>query len=615
MLVLKKKKVAYTDGGEGFLQWARDKVKRFDRACNGWVPFEPTRMQEQTFRECLKMENGLFKYQTIVFCRPRGEFKSYDVCLIVLWRFCNFPREKIILGANSKEQVNYVHFQVIKDTILNSPEILEMVGEENVLEKSIYIREQRTGKQKVINAKDIISSIIPVGATNGIFSNLTICTFSELWKMKDEKFFTELSSSARSTPNALTLIDSTVAPKGHILRRMFDTYVEKKDDLLFFQHYEDTYYNPYTTDAQLNSFRQRFLPSEFNKFFRNRWEDAGSGTFNEKHIAAMAILGAEDTFQKPQEVMALVNEKYKEFIDMTTSERAKMGITSFDVPHKLSINKVYHMQGGMPELLELQRVTGIKEWILTMGLDRAQPGSQEANRTFVSTILKGKIPNEPDEKRAWMYFMLRLLWVESSDIREILGEIEYVCENLGIPDNIALESYMAADVKVILDEREIPNELVHPNYNHQLEAFTMMYQILENGYFKCPMVPYYRNRGTDQLVRGQAPDGVPDMYQEELLIFEHDFDARAFGSPYKLKRKVKKSAENEESGSSYVDRVLDDSVFGGSWGVWASRFIWVGSERFGIVDESFGQLFRMDTLTNTFGLVSLNQNEDGIWAR
>jgi len=616
-LVLKKKKAAYSDGGEGFLRWATENVLRFDRAYRAWVPFEPTHMQEETFKECLKMENGLFHYTTIVFCRPRGEFKSYDVCLIALWKFLNFPREKIILGANSKQQVDFVHFGVIKDTILNSPKLLETVGEENVLEKGVFIREQRSGKSKVINSKDIISSIVPVSASNGIFSNLTCCTFSELWKMKDEKFFTELSSSARSTPNALTLIDSTVAPKGHILRRMFDTYTEKKDPLLFFQHYEDTYFNPYTTEAQLNSFKTRFLPSDFNKFFRNRWEDAGTGTFTEKQIVAMSILGFDDQFQKPEEIMASVNEQFKVYSDITTSERARLGVARFSVPHKLSINSVYSLQGGVEELNKLQRITGIKEWILTMGLDRAQPGSVEANRTFVSTILKGKIPNEPDEKKAWMYFLFRLLWVPSSDIREILGEIEFVCEHLGVPDNVALESYLAADVKVILDEKEIPNELVHPNYNHQLEAFTMAYQVFEGGYFKTPIVPYYRNYGTDDLINHIPPDGVNDVFREEVLIFEHDFEARAFGSPYKLKRKLKKSNfENDEATSSYVDRVLDDTVFGVSWGVWAGRFLWQGSERFGISDESFGQLYRLDLLTNNFGLVRGNQpqQEVNMWA-
>lgn len=605
MPILKpRKQIGYRDGGEGFLRWAIDNVKRFDRAYNAWIPFEPTSMQEETFKECLQMgDDGLFKYQTIVFCRPRGEFKSYDVCLIVMWRFFNFPRERVILGANSRNQVNFVHYGVIKDTILNSPNLLDMVGEDNVLDAGVYIREQRSGKQKVINAKDVISSIVPVSATNGIYSNLTCCTFSELWRMKDEKFFTELSSSARSTPNAMTLVDSTVAPKGHILRRMFDTYVEKKDPLLFFQHYEDVYYNPYTTEAQLNSFKHRFLPSEYNKFFRNRWEDAGSGTFTEKQISALSILGIEDEFQKPREIMPVVNELYRGYADMTTSERANKGITRFTVPHKSSIDSVYSLQGTMDDLMKLQKITKIKEWILTMGLDRAQPGSQEANRTFVSTILKGKIPNEPDEKQAWMYFFFRLLWVESSDIREILGEIEFVCDNLGIPDNMALESYMAADVKVILDEREIPNELVHPNYNHQLEAFTMLYQVMEGGFFKCPIIPYYRSMGTDQLVHGYPPDFVQDVFREEALIFEHDFENRAFGSPYKLKKKLKKATENEESGSSYLDRVLDDTIFAGAWGIWAGRLLWQGSERFGLQDNNFGQLYRLNPVTEQYGLV------------
>lgn len=610
----KTKKIQYVDGGKGFLKWATENVKRFDRAYRSWVPFEPTHMQEQTFLECLQMDNGLFKYQTIVFCRPRGEFKSYDVCLIVLWRFCNFPREKIILGANSKAQANFVHFQVIKETILNSPNILDMIGEDNVLDNSIYIREERAGKHKIVNSKDVISSITHVSAENGIFSNLTCCTFSELWRMKDEKFFTELSSSARSTPNAMTLVDSTVAPKGHILRRMFDTYTRKDDPLLFFQHYEDTYFNPYTTQAQLNSFKLRFLPSEYNKFFRNRWEDADSGIFNPKHVLAMSILGFDEVMQKPSEVMEKVNLEYVKYSEMSVSDRADIGITRFSIEHKLSINSVYGLQGTVEDLKRLEKVTGINEWVLTMGLDRAQPGSTNANRTFVSTILKGKIPNEPDEKKAWMYFLFRLLWIPTSDIRDILGEIEYVYENFGPPDNVSLESYLAADVKVILDEKEIPNELVHPNYNHQLEAFTMLYQVLENGNFKAPKVPFYRVKGSDRLMDGICPEDIDDVFREELILFEHDADMRAFGSPYKIRRKTKKSAENEEEGSVYIDMVLDDSVFGVAWGIWSSRFTWQGSNRLGFFDEGFGELYRMNSLTNSFQRVKPNKTEVQMWA-
>lgn len=205
-------------------------------------------------------------------------------------------------------------------------------------------------------------------------------------------------------------------------------------------------------------------------------------------------------------------------------------------------------------------------------MDRAQPGSKLANRTFLSTIAKGRIPWETDKRLEWMYFLLRLVWVESSEMKDIQNEINTVQENFGIIDNICLESYLASDIESWLKDEQLDVEMVFPNYKNQYVAFTALWQLMENGLFKAPPLPYFRIRGTSDItVIGEEPD----LFREELEVFDHDPDERIFGSPYKKK---KKEADIDTWG---LEKIYDDSVYSVAWGIYASRDIWSGSLRTG----------------------------------
>jgi len=294
----------YRQGGDGFLLFLSENLKVFDRKRRGWVNFSPWPKQVEICKEALEMDStGTFKYKFIVFCWPRGEAKSFLACMIAIWRLCCFPREKIILGANSRDQVNFVHFDVIKEHILNSPELVEFIGEDNVLQRGVVLRRDKHGKQKDIFAKDVISIIAPISTAQGIMSNITACTFSEAHKMKDETFFTELAGSTRFIHNSMVLIDSVVAPQGHFMERMYKNCKRGEDDLTYFSHYSDVHYNPDMTDKELESFKRKLLPSEFNRHFRNRWEDAGFGLFSKYQILGM------EQFGDPFDVMNMMRDK------------------------------------------------------------------------------------------------------------------------------------------------------------------------------------------------------------------------------------------------------------------------------------------------------------------
>ncbi len=107
------------------------------------------------------------------------------------------------------------------DIILNSPKLLkDLGGKTNIKEKEIRLRDAEG------NVKSIIK---PISSFTGIVSNITGYTFSEIFAMKNPRFFTQLDGSIRNIPNALGCIDSTVSDKNHVLYKIYtNALVEKK---------------------------------------------------------------------------------------------------------------------------------------------------------------------------------------------------------------------------------------------------------------------------------------------------------------------------------------------------------------------------------------------------
>jgi len=237
----------------------------------------------------------------------------------------------------------------------------------------------------------------------------------------------------------------------------------------------------------------------------------------------------------------------------------------------LDINDIYKLQGTWADFEKLIMVTGIHEWIITMGMDRAQPGSKQANRTFLSTIAKGKFTGIAEDKKfQWMHFVLRLVWVRSSEIKEIQHEINTVIEEFGLPDNITLERYLSSDIYSWCVDEGLTVEEIYPSYQNQYVAFTHMWQLMENGLFKCPIVPYCRIPGGSE-VTGYIPDKT-DLFREELANFDHNPDENLFGSPYKWKRKGGEVAQ-------VAEKILDDSVYSVGWGIFSGRELFMGTPR------------------------------------
>lgn len=281
--IYQKDKV-YPKDGEGLIAWAKDNVLREDKRKNKWVKFIPLAYpQIEFFHKALELRpDGTYKNKIIVACRPRGDFKSFDIIVLFLFRLFNLPREKIMLSANSKDQVKFVHFDEATEIVKHSPRLWNVPGLD-VQAKKIRLM---SGK------KDEYSYIEPMPSMSSIRSNITCATFSEIFRMNDEKHWTELYGSIRGVPDAMALVDSTVAPKGHILARLYDSYQKGRNPKLYFQFYCKKHYNPEMTEEELESIKSDMLPNEYAKFFDNTWESAAFSMFTQQHIAEIGYVGA-----------------------------------------------------------------------------------------------------------------------------------------------------------------------------------------------------------------------------------------------------------------------------------------------------------------------------------
>jgi len=190
----------YRNGGEGMVKWCNDKVfVPIYEEGSDIAEFRPLgdlpdtvnpktgksyryiwEEQQKILLEALEMVDNRFIYRLIVFCWMRGEGKSLLAVLVQLWKFFNWPRQQIMLGANSRDQIKFVHYDIMRDIIINSPRLLEEVGFRNIQEKEIRIKDEDGAIRSLIRS---------ISSFSGIVSNITGYTFSEIFDMKNPRFF------------------------------------------------------------------------------------------------------------------------------------------------------------------------------------------------------------------------------------------------------------------------------------------------------------------------------------------------------------------------------------------------------------------------------------------
>jgi hypothetical protein len=584
----KKLLAEYRNGGEGMIKWANDNV---------WIPIYPEgsdsavwhpignlpdtpnpetgrsyrsmwENQQKYLRDALEMENGRFKHRLIIFCWMRGEGKSAIACLVQLWKFMCFPKQQIVLGANSKDQTKFVHYDIIRDTILNSPNLVEWIGRENVQEKQITIRNRKTGA--------IMSAIRSISSFSGIVSNITGYTFSEMFDMKNPKFFTQLDGSTRNVPNALGVIDSTVSTKSHTLYKLYMASLDKSIPELYFSHRQSPaasasdFFHPQMSQKQLDAYSKKFPTAEFDRYFRNTWEAGAVRFFNDTDVQLTHFIGLDGT--SPSDVRPFVDryvnalkrvegieksitehEPTQELVDALTQarkdvaeEQQRLAPLSRYMPLSDSLGGGTHAT-----VAELRTLGDIykTDWSIHVGLDRADPMSQgEYSRTVMWMIAKG-LPMSKVNSNILMETSPEYIYVlcglavfrqhNLEDIKAVLAEWDSDVDGI---DTFCSERWGAWDLQGWCEENGIACELISPTYERQRSAFNEMFVLVRSGRLKVAPTHVSGSRGGD-------------IFEEELSLFVHDADKKWFGSP-----------EKSSNGG-----IQDDTIYSCAWGIYGGR--------------------------------------------
>lgn len=464
--------------------------------------------------------------------------------LIQIWKFFCFNAQRIMLGANSKDQVKFVHYDLIRDIIVNSPLLLQAIGGmKNIQEKEI----RRAVHHKGENRFNIIRAI---SSFSGIVSNITGYTFSEIFDMKNPKFFYQLDGSVRNIPNALGVIDSTVASRDHVLYTLYEVFTEKKDPSLFFSYrysvkgMEQDYWNPQMNQQQLTSYQTKFPPAEFAQYFTNLWSTGSLRMFSPAQVEA--IYYQYTTLAAGQ--MALINclkEKTEALELIEQSEKASGEIAGDIVDDAYAkIKRVEQTLVPMSRIYALNEATGIcymddlralgtqyeTDFAILVGIDRSDPMSQYGARSIYTVVAKGCVGSSRmdfsyinPEALEYIYFVVGLDIIEPNSAKT-MKEIIIRCDQEfdGI-DMICSERWGMFDMAEWCDENKYPVTTIHPSYDRQRTYFGELYTAVAKGNFKSPFLSLPGSRS-------------PDILKEELGAFIQNEQAKWFGSPEKKSR-------------------------------------------------------------------------------
>ena len=623
----------YRQGGKGFVEFCEERVRISinipGSQVSEWVlignlphtknkdtdrsPAEFWYNQAQVAKAALEMDGNVFLHRLIVFCWMRGESKSLLTCLIQIWKFYCFPKQLIVLGANSKDQVKFVHFDIIKDVILNSPDLLAITGRKNIQEKEIRL------KNKV---GAVMSTIRSISSFSGIVSNITGYTFSEIFDLKNPKFFYQLDGSIRNIPNALGIIDSTVSSKHHILFKLYKIWQKKKDPSLFFSYrfsrganYKD-FWHPAMTKAQLSSYRTKFPSVEFNQYFRNTWESGSQRLFSPVVIKATHYLGfgnqlgmqttivkaltaclkARASIRKIDYGMLPYEDKTGKAQPRTQGHQnipdafLNRKTLSLKISEQLAglqkTSSVYQLSttNGMPRMAtreDLGKLTDLynTNWALLVGLDRSDPLKEQSGaRTILTALAKGLPGSRTNPEimfdlgaKSYIYFILHLAIIHSARIDDIKMELAAVHSEFDGIETICGERWGLWDLGTWCDDNDALFLPVSPTRERQKEAFTELFQLYAAGLLKTPPIAVPGSKGRDILV-------------EEALYFDHSPRLGTYGSPEK----------DEKLG------VQDDAMFSLGWGVWGGKNISVEDFRSRTTELVFGEFKKAPDLVGRY---------------
>jgi hypothetical protein len=282
-----------------------------------------------------KLPSGKFKYGTAAICIPKQNGKTFMASLILTWRFMTHFNVQGVVASNSKDQASSVVFDTFKSMIRYSPELLEAVGSENILDKEI----RNPATNSIVT---VLSSSKAAAWGYGI----DIAIVDEIHAAPDDEGIYNILASQAGPRDGQIILPSQVSSQLNILHHLYQVHKNKEDPTLYFLYIQGINPSPLVTKRWLDSRKSQLTPAQYALYHDNDWVFSTRKLFDPEKIGKAVVNGENFTAPVPPS-----------------------------------------------ELKDWERKLGTK-FRIGGGLDRALPYSKHGDATFWTTVAKGKTRGE-----------------------------------------------------------------------------------------------------------------------------------------------------------------------------------------------------------------------------
>lgn len=208
--------------------------------------------QKKVLTESLR-KNLLSSYvhNLILYVAGRGVSKSFMVALVILHRLCTQQNLRILLVSNSMLQARSGVWDHLNILILNSPKILNFIGDNNLLIDSIRLPDY--------------NNLVFIKSGSAISSRGTRADLVSMTEFADSpttQLFEGLFPSMSAVKNSQMFIDSISSSRLH---KLYELYQLSKEDKKVYAWYEtNPKVSPLITDDHLNLAR-KVQPLSYNR--------------------------------------------------------------------------------------------------------------------------------------------------------------------------------------------------------------------------------------------------------------------------------------------------------------------------------------------------------------
>lgn len=432
MSSLVKKLRSWRGGFKGFERFLRD-ARPIVNSGGKRAVFELWPWQRDIIRESFAPQ-----IRTVVLSWPRRHGKSTVNALRTLWHACTKPDATIVVAALNLDQGIATGFKLIKDCILATPALRDLVGAENVLTDSIRF---------------------PWGTT---IETLTASPGSALGRGIDVLFCTELAAappdggvfqplaSGLGDRQGIALIDSTAScGEGHVFHAMWKTSEAGEDPTLFFSLITwapgQPILTPLLSESFLESRRRSMLPAEFRRYHQNLWTTGGSPLFQAEEVEAARC-------------------------EPVTLEQLGQ--------------RHEHLRFGIGADLALAGSKNADEsWLalVVVASNERVPVTQPDQEFW----WPGQVRDEEYELREGeTVYVLRA--IKAPTLEEQRRAYDELCRMAGHHPGAAVEAYMSAGLVEHMKNRGGWPELIHPGPKVQAEVFGDFHRAVNSGTFRIP---------------------------------------------------------------------------------------------------------------------------------